>query len=53
MPQPTEIEKDPFLVLLTDALRAGPGSPEWRDAVATLKTSDERVDEYRLLIEAR
>jgi hypothetical protein len=50
---PTELEKDPFLVLLTDALRAGPGSPEWRDAVAKLKTSDQNVDEYRLLIEAR
>ena len=53
MPQSTDIEKDPFLVLLTDALRAGPGSPEWRDAVAKLKASGEDVDEYRLLIEAR
>lgn len=50
---PTDLEKDPFLVLLTDALRAGPGSPEWRDAVAKLKTSGQNVDEYRLLIEAR
>lgn len=53
MPQSTDVEKDPFLVLLTDALRAGPGSPEWREAVATLKASGENVDEYRLLIEAR
>lgn len=53
MPQPTDLEQDPFLVLLTDALRAGPGSPEWRDAVAKLKAADENVDEYRLLIEAR
>jgi hypothetical protein len=53
MPQQTDLEKDPFLVLLTDALRAGPGSPEWHDAVAKLKLSGENVDEYRLLIEAR
>lgn len=53
MPQPTEIEKDPFLVLLTDALRAGPGSPEWREAVAKLKLSAGETDEYRILIEAR
>lgn len=50
---PTDVENDPFLLLLTDALRAGPGSPEWRDAVARLKSGGEQVDEYRLLIEAR
>jgi hypothetical protein len=44
---------DPFFTLLTDALRAGPGSPEWRDAVAHLKVNGEQVDEHRLLIEAR
>jgi len=44
---------DPFFTLLTDALRAGPGSPEWRDAVAQLKVNGEPVDEHRLLIEAR
>ena len=48
-----DIEKDPLLVLLTDALRAGPGSPQWHDAVTKLKTSTEPVDEYRLLLEAR
>ena len=49
---PTDVENDPFLLLLTDAC-AGPGSPEWRDAVAKLKSGDGQVDEYRLLIEAR
>jgi hypothetical protein len=49
----TDLENDPFLVLLTDALRAGPGSPQWHEAVAKLKTSTEPVDEYRLLIDAR
>jgi len=53
MSQQLDIDNDPFLVLLTDALRAGPGSPEWHDAVARLKTSPEPVDEYQLLIEAR
>lgn len=50
---PTDVENDPFLLLLTDALRAGPGSPEWHEAVAKLKSGGEQVDEYRLLIEAR
>lgn len=53
MPQQTDVEKDPFLVLLTDALRAGPGSPEWREAVAKLKAGGSEAEEYRQLIEAR
>jgi hypothetical protein len=53
MPSQMDVEKDPFLVLLTDALRAGPGSPEWRDAVTKLKVGGGEADEYRLLIEAR
>ena len=48
-----EIEKDPFLILLTDALRAGPGSPQWHEAVTHLKAAGQEVDEYRLLVEAR
>ena len=53
MSQELDVEKDPFLVLLTDALRAGPASPEWHEAVARLKTGGDEVDEFRLLIEAR
>src|SRR5215469_2297716 len=53
MSQHLDVERDPFLTLLTDALRAGPGSPEWHEAVAQLKTSNENVDEYKLLIDAR
>jgi hypothetical protein len=45
--------KDPFLTLLTEALRTGPGSPEWHQAVAQLKQAGESTDEYKLLIEAR
>jgi len=32
-----DLNGDPFLKLLTDALRAGPGSPEWHQAVAKLR----------------
>jgi translation initiation factor IF-1 len=50
----TQIDtNDPFLTLLTDALRAGPGSPEWHQAVSHLKMAGENVDEYKLLIDAR
>ena len=55
---PTEVENDPFFQLLTDALRAGPASPPWREAVAKLREQGgdgpgPGSDEYRLLIEAR
>jgi hypothetical protein len=47
-------EQDAFLKLLTDALRAGPGSPQWHEAVTHLKTnSPADADEYRMLIAAR
>src|SRR5947199_4461249 len=49
-----DFESDQFLQLLTDALRAGPGSPEWHEAVEALRTNGiEQKDEYRLLISAR
>jgi hypothetical protein len=57
MPETTEtsnFETDAFLRLLTDALRAGPASPEWHDAVARLRQSGAaEADDYRLLISAR
>ena len=40
------------LELLTDALRAGPGTPQWRDALATLDVTP-GADEFRLLCAAR
>src|SRR3954452_18248034 len=50
----TPAESDPFFQLLTDALRAGPGSPQWGDAVAKLRDGGiEGADEYRLIIRAR
>src|ERR1044071_7992298 len=50
----TQFEADQFLKLLTDALRAGPGSPQWHEAVNQLKNSSiADADEYRMLINAR
>ena len=54
-----DIESDPFLQLLTDALRAGPGSPEWHQAVSRLRAgngsgiSKAQLDDYQLLVTAR
>jgi hypothetical protein len=48
------VEADPMFQLLTDALRAGPGSPEWHQAVGKLRAGGmEYADEYQMLIEAR
>jgi len=48
------LESDPFFTLLTDALRAGPGSPEWHEAVAKLRDDGANgSDEYKLLRAAR
>ena len=40
------------LELLTEALRAGPGTPAWRDAIATLEVTP-GADEFKLLYAAR
>jgi hypothetical protein len=45
---------DPVFILITDALRAGPGTPEWQDAVTRLRAQgQEHSDEYELLYSAR
>jgi hypothetical protein len=50
----TQFESDELLKLLTDALRAGPGSPQWHDAVLRLRSANPgEADEYRLLLDAR
>lgn len=50
----TQFDSDQFLKLLTEALRTGPGSPEWHEAVNQLKNSSlADSDEYRMLINAR
>ncbi len=49
-----DFESDQFLQLLTEALRAGPASPEWHQAVARLRTEHGvEVDEFKLLVAAR
>ena len=49
-----DLESEQFMTLLTDALRAGPGSPEWHQAVGVLKTSGAAgADEYQMLVRAR
>src|SRR4051794_16801846 len=56
MPETIEaqFDSDQFLKLLTEALRAGPGSPQWHEAVNQLKNSSiADADEYRMLINAR
>jgi hypothetical protein len=53
MAQVLDFESDQFLQLLTDALRAGPGSPAWHQAVQKLESSPNGADEYRLLVTAR
>src|SRR5262245_62512758 len=40
------------LQLVTEALRAGPGSPAWREALALIEHSPE-ADEYKVLYTAR
>jgi hypothetical protein len=54
MPDSLDIDADPFFTLLTDALRAGPGSPEWHEAVVKVKSGGvAHGDEYQLLVAAR
>lgn len=49
-----DFESDPMLTALTDALRAGPGSAQWRDAVHRLREQGgSQADEYLLLCTAR
>ncbi len=43
-----------MLTLLTEALRAGPGSPAWHEALQRLRAGGvEHADEYRLLVAVR
>jgi hypothetical protein len=49
-----DFESDPQMITLTDALRAGPGSPQWREAVARVREQGgDQADEYLLLCTAR
>src|SRR3954469_18799622 len=50
-----QIESDPLFQLLTDALRAGPRSAEWSEAVTRLREGGgaTEADEYKMLLRAR
>jgi hypothetical protein len=53
MPDDLDISGDPFLQLLTDALRAGPGSPEWHQAVNKLRRDGLEGSDHAMLIAVR
>lgn len=54
MLETSQFEADEFLRLLTDALRAGPASPQWHEAIARLRAGGiQDADEHRLLMTAR
>lgn len=48
-----DLQSEQFMTLLTDALRSGPGSPEWNQAVKILRASNQNTDELQLLTAAR
>lgn len=49
-----DVETDPLMTLLTEALRAGPQSAAWRDAVQQIRAAGgAQADEYQLLLNAR
>lgn len=51
---PDTVESNPLFPLLTDALRAGPGSPEWHQAVSKLRAAGlADSDEYKMLVTVR
>lgn len=49
----TDTDTDPFAQLLAEALRAGPGSAPWREAVTQLGANPASADEYQSLLSAR
>jgi hypothetical protein len=48
-----DVETDPFAQLLAEALRAGPGSAAWREALAQLGTQAQGAEEHQALLAAR
>lgn len=54
MPSDLDVQSDPVLHLLTDALRAGPGSPAWHQALEKLgEVPPTEADQYRAIMHAR
>jgi len=48
-----DFETDEKLKALTEALRAGPGSPQWREAVSQWSASESGESEHQLLLRVR
>src|SRR5690242_13968670 len=44
---------DPLVVLITDALRAGPGTPQWEEALTQVRRDGDAADEFQVLYTAR
>jgi hypothetical protein len=53
MTETLDFESDRALKMLTEALRAGPGSPEWRAAIAELRLVAGKEDEQQVLLRVR
>jgi hypothetical protein len=55
MAETADLQSDQFMTLLTDALRSGPGSPEWHQAVRQVRAANPQAaaDEYAMLCAAR
>ena len=53
MSQKIDITSEPFTELLAEALRAGPASPAWRQAVEALQAAGQSGEEQALLCRAR
>lgn len=49
----TDTDTDPFAQLLAEALRAGPASAPWREALTQIGANPGPADEYQLLLSAR
>ncbi len=49
----TDIHSEQFEELLAEALRAGPGTPAWRQAVETLQAAGQAGDDMAMLCRAR
>ncbi len=51
--QSMDIQSEEFELLLAEALRAGPGTPSWRQAVEILRDAGEKGEEFAMLCRAR
>lgn len=48
-----DLDSDAFAELLAEALRAGPGSPQWHEVVLILQIEGDQAQQHRQLLKAR